>query len=131
MVTMRGIKFADQFIEAIFEGRTLRGFPNLEEYGRTILLACLQHRCTRVLINCFEVEYDLRSDIFAEHELAMSLSQGAARTIQWAILLPKSTGDEAVQVVNAMRNPGVRFMAFLDRAEAIAWLEAPESPAGT
>jgi hypothetical protein len=131
MVTMRAIIPTEQFIEAIFEGPALKGFPRLEEFGREILLSCQKNRCNKVLLNCLEVEYDLNSDIFAEHELAMSLSLGPARAVQWAIVLPKSVNPDAIERVNATRNPGVRFMAFLDRDEAIEWLKATESAAET
>lgn len=128
MVTLTDITPQNQFIEATFEGPTIRGFPNLESFARSVFEACQKHQCTKVLVNLYEVEYEISSDSFAEHELAMSLSQGQARSIQWAFILPKTIHSDAIPLINAMRNPGVRFMVFLNRDDAVTWLENTHFP---
>ena len=122
MSEIEAIIAGDGYIEAIYTGRALRGFPKLEEQMGQVLAACEKYQVSRVLNNYAEVEYEMESDILAEHKMAEYLAQPHLAFITWAFLLPKASETSRIHVENVAVNRGVRLRAFLDRDEAIEWL---------
>ena len=110
------------YIEVIYTGVALKGFPNREQHIEQVLAACQKYQIFKVLNNYAEVEYKMGSDILAEHEMAEYLAQLHLVSITWAHLVTKTAETTRVHLENTAVNRGVRLRAFLDRDEAIAWL---------
>ena len=122
MAEIKDIIAHDGFIEVIFSGAVLRGFPNRNAYLERMLAACQENECDRVMENLQEIEYTPDRDILAEHEWAEYLMQPRFRAIKWAYLMPKAAQRTNIHLENTAVNRGVRLRTFLDRDAAIAWL---------
>jgi hypothetical protein len=112
----------DGFIEVVYEGVFYKGFPNRNAFIEQIVAVCQEHQCFKVLEDCYDVDYEPSSDVLAEHEFAIYVSQPRFRRIQWAVLLPKNTLSTKAHIENAAVNRGVKLRTFLDREKAVRWL---------
>lgn len=127
---MDGIKMAeiesmiphDGYIEVINKGVAIRGFPYVYAAIEEMVVFCREQECNKILCSFAKVEYEINTDIFAEHRLAEFLSQPRFDAIKWAFLLPISVDPTTAHVENAAVNRGVKLRTFLNRDEAIHWL---------
>jgi len=112
----------DEYIEAIVTGVAYRGFPYFEKRTVEVLAALKQYDCNKVLYNFAKVNYEMYSDILAEHKLAQLMTRPEYRVITWAFVLPSMTKSDKSHLENAAVNRSVRLRTFIDRDEAIHWL---------